>query len=75
MLQGKKILLGVTGGIAAYKAVEVVSRLRKAGAEVRAVQEMLGHAHLSTTQIYTHVTGKRLEEVYRNSHPHGRNDE
>ncbi len=37
MLQGKKILLGVTGGIAAYKAVEVVSRLRKAGAEVRVV--------------------------------------
>ncbi len=37
MLQGKKILLGVTGGIAAYKAVEAVSRLRKAGAEVRVI--------------------------------------
>ena len=37
MLQGKKILLGVTGGIAAYKAVDITSRLRKAGAEVRVV--------------------------------------
>lgn len=37
MLNGKKILLGVSGGIAVYKAVEVVSRLRKAGAEVRVV--------------------------------------
>ncbi len=37
MLQGKKVLLGVTGGIAAYKAAEVVSRLRKAGAEVRVI--------------------------------------
>ncbi|MBQ0108552.1 MAG: bifunctional 4'-phosphopantothenoylcysteine decarboxylase/phosphopantothenoylcysteine synthetase, partial [Phascolarctobacterium sp.] len=35
MLQGKKILLGVTGGIAVYKAVDLVSRLRKQGAEVR----------------------------------------
>ena len=37
MLAGKKILLGVSGGIAAYKAVEVVSRLRKAGAEVKVI--------------------------------------
>ena len=36
-LEGKKIVLGVTGGIAAYKAVEVVSRLRKAGAEVHVI--------------------------------------
>ncbi len=37
MLDGKKIVLGVTGGIAAYKAVEVASRLRQAGAEVHVV--------------------------------------
>ena len=36
-LQGKNILVGVTGGIAAYKVVEVVSRLKKLGAEVRVV--------------------------------------
>lgn len=35
LLKGKKIVLGVTGGIAVYKAVDLVSRLRKQGAEVR----------------------------------------
>ena len=54
MLQGKKILLGVTGGIAAYKAVEVVSRLRKAGAEVRVVMTR------EATEFVTELTFREI---------------
>lgn len=75
ILQQRSRHLGLEGEVSPHSLRHTFATdLLNEGADIRHVQEMLGHASVSTTQNYTHVAKDRLKKVYRESHPHSRGE-